>query len=170
MSRFKDNNGCLILAVVEGVLKDFPRLIVDKNNLSEFLVNSAAFPVSASGSCSELGVAVHGGRKRFQQERFAEAPQQRFLHTLEHVVIVVSNGYAQLTQAEAAAVKLTCWDGMSLSSAAEQLECSERWIADLRKRAFTKMKGCCMEVLSDVEVWRKWVKNTEDSCLMKECF
>lgn len=154
------------LAAVESVLNDLPRLIMDKNNLSDYLVNSAAFPSSPGQNTA----CVHGGQKVYQQERYAQNPQLDFLHRLEHVVIVVNNGFAQLEPQEADAVRLTCFNSVPVAEAAEQFECSERWIAELRKRAFKKMKNCCMEVLRDVEAWRRWVQASGDSSLSSEGF
>ena len=143
--------------LVEGVLRDFPRINLDRVERQQWLEAMAV-----SGSPSE--VKVDGGKFTPVQERFIRAIDEKFLRQMERIVKIIYEAYCQLSESEQRVISLACFSDMPMVEVGAQIDATCRYASRVKASGFEKMRRACMDVIADVDEWRE----REHSELMRQ--
>ncbi len=138
--------------LVEGVLRDFPRINKDRLNWELWLEALAISPGST-------GERVDGGEYTPLQDRFLRAMDGRYVKKLQRIVSVIYDDYKKLSEPERRVIALSCFDDVDLSGVSAELDITYRSVQRLKASAYEKMKSACMAVISDVDDWRTMEHN-----------
>ena len=143
--------------LVEGVLRDFPRINMDCVERRQWLEVLAV-------SAAPMGVRVDGGKFTPVQDRFIKAIDEKFLRQLERIVAVIHAAYSQLSEQEQRVIALACFSDMPMVEVGAQIDATCRYASRVKASGFEKMRRACMDVIADVDEWRE----REHSELMRQ--
>ena len=133
--------------LVEGILRDFPRINSDRVLREQWLEIMA---VSPGGSFER----VDGGSMHPVQERYFMAMDEPFLKKLQHVVKTLYESYSNLNKTEQRVVSLSYFDNLDNSSVGAEINANYRYVQRIKSSGLEKMRHACVSVFSEVEEWR----------------
>ena len=134
--------------LVEGVLRDFPRINSDRVLREQWLEVMAVSPGGPSDR-------TDGGTFKPTQDRFLQAMDETFLKKLQRIVRILHDAYINLDETEKRVVALSCFDNMNNASVGVEINANYRYVQRLKASSFEKMRRACTEVIIDVEDWRE---------------
>ena len=136
--------------LVEGVLRDFPRMNTDLQAWREY-----AIPAAVSPSGEELGCHVGGGVKSYQQERYCSLLNGRNVRNLEKIVETIYSAYCSLPDMQRRVVALRYWRDCSFDDVAAEIPCVKRTAFRAKASALKALLRPCLEVINLIEDWRE---------------
>ena len=134
--------------VIEGVLRDFPRINSDRVLREQWLEVMA---VSPGGSTDR----TDGGTFKPVQDRFMQAMDETFLKKLQRIVKTLYAAYASLENNERRVISLCCFEDMDIDSVSMKMDANYRYVQRKKSSGLIKMRHACMAVFPDVEDWRE---------------
>lgn len=146
--------------VVDGVLKDFPKINRDRILYEDYL---RALAICGS---SDIEAAPGWHSVMFEQDRYINVTENKRLKKLQRIVNRIYEGFKVLPEAERRVISLWCFDRQEVDVIRKNLRISRRHAFRLKSSAYSKMLAYCADVHDDVKQWRAASAIEIANCLM----